>query len=169
MPSKNKKVNIVTSAASLKIVDAAIANLNTVASNTAKAIIVIDKNNKKLTNEAKRLSKKRAVLTKKKKNAAVRVKKSPIAANKKALKAVEKEMATVIKDVNKITAEKTLVLEELNNLKSIAKRATTYAKVVISADKILNKPKPKKKKSAKKPVLKAVETTVSNVTDIIAA
>jgi len=151
------KKKLATGEALVTAVDSALSVLVNIASNTAKSLIVVDKDNTKYSKEAKRLSKKKAVLMKKKKNAATRVKKSPIADNKKSLKAVEKDIAAVAKDAAKNTALKESTLEELNTLKLVAKRTAAYNKSLSAADKILNKPKPKpkKKKSAKKPAVTA--------------
>ena len=149
------KKKIANGEALVNAVDSAITVLINIASNAAKSIVIVDKDNKKFTKEVKRLSKKKAVLMKKKKNASIRVKKSPIADNKKALKAVVKELTSVTKEATKIAAQKTAVLEELNTLKLVAKRTAAYNKSLLAADKILNKPKPKpkKKKRAKKPTV----------------
>ncbi len=147
------KKKIVKGEALVTAVDSALSVLETIATNVAKSIAIVDKDNKKFSKEAKRLSKKKAVLMKKKKNAAIRVKKSPIADNKKALKAVEKEIAAIVKIATKNTMLKTATTEELNTLKLAAKRTAAYNKSLAAADKILNKPKPKKKKGAKKPAI----------------
>ncbi len=153
------KKKIVKGEALVNAVDSAISVLSSIADNTAQSLVIVDKDNKKFSKEAKRLSKKKAVLAKKKKNASAKAKKSPIADNKKALKAIEKELNSIIKDAAKILALKTATLDELNTLKSVAKRTTAYNKSLVAIDKVLNKPKAKKKK-AKKPAM------ASNVSSI---
>ncbi len=158
------KKKIVKGEALVTAVDSALSVLINIASNTAKSIAIVDKENKKFTKEAMRLSKKKAILMKKKKNTASKVKKSPIVANKRALKAIIKEIATVTKEAAKNSALKTAALEELTILKSVARRTTAYNKSLAAADKILNKPKPKpkakKKKTAKKPAVTAGELSI---------
>jgi len=161
------KKKIAKGEALVTAVDSAISVLINIASNTAKSIAIVDSDNKKFTKEAKRLSKKKAILLKKKKNAAIRVKRSPIADNKKALKAIEKELAAVTKESSKILGQKSAVLEELTTLKLVAKRTTTYNRSLATADKILNKPKAKKKKGVKKPA--TITTDVSSIVSIAAA
>ena len=89
---------------------------------------------------------------KKVKTAAKRVKKDANAANKKAVKVIKKDIAIVKKDIAKLKTVKSAVSEELASLKLASKRAAAYAKSVASADKVLNKPKKKrrKKKTVKK-------------------
>jgi len=153
------KKKIVKGEALVTAVDSALSVLISIASNTAKSITIADKANKKYGKEAKRLSKKKVVLMKKKKNAAIRAKKSPIVVNKKALKAVEKDIAAVSKEVSKNTTLKIAALDELNTLKLVAKRTTAYNKSLAATDRVLNKPKPKKKKAAKKPIVVTPELT----------
>ncbi|MFV1984540.1 MAG: hypothetical protein ACC657_13440 [Thiohalomonadales bacterium] len=154
------KKKIVKGEALVTAVDSALSVLINIASNTAKSIAIVDKENKKFTQEVKRFSKKKAILMKKKKNAASKVKKSPIVANKRVLKAVVKEIATVTKEAAKNAALKTAALEELTILKSVARRTTAYNRSLAAADRILNKPSPKKKKRAKKPTVTASELSI---------
>lgn len=144
------KKKIVKGEALVAAVDSAISVLINIESNTAKSIAIVDKDNRKLLKAAKQLSKKKMVLMKKKKNATIRVRKTPIADNKKALKAIVKEIASITKDAAKISTQKKVVLEELIILKSVAKRVVAYNKSLTANDKMLNKPKAKKKKRAKK-------------------
>ena len=143
---KKAKPNNITSAAAIKTVESAFTSILNVADAAGKALNSTSNDNKKLLNEAKRLSKKRAILMRKKKTATARVKKDASAINKKALKQIEKDLSTVQKDAAKVTAKKTIVSGELATLKTALKRATAYQKALATADKVLNKPAKKRRK-----------------------
>lgn len=152
MASKKKSTKTVTSAASIKVIEGALAGLADVASASAKAVVAVTKENKSLAAAAKRLGKKRSSLSKKKKSAAAKVKKESNAANKNALKSIDKELAVVKKEADKVKGQKATVSTELTGLKLASKRATAYAAALTKTDAILNKPKKKrrKKKAVKK-------------------
>lgn len=112
------------------------------------AVASLTKDRKKLTAESKRLSKKKSVLSKRKAAAAKRLKKTPGADNRKALSAVTKELTQITAASAKARAESAANLEELNLVKASLKQATAYSASIAKADKVLNKPK--KKRRAKK-------------------
>ncbi len=112
----------------------------------AKSIAVSTKLAKSYLSAAKRLSKKRAALAKRKKTATARLKKTANADNRKALKTVEKELTNVKKEISKLTPMKSANASELASLKASQKRIAAYSSSLEKADKILNKPKKKKRK-----------------------
>lgn len=142
---KKTAKKIITSTSSLKSVDAAIASVTDMAAATAAAVATVGKENSKLLAQAKRLGKKRASLMKKKKTAANRLKKDPSADNRKAASAIDKELVTVRREATKVAAQKSKVGEELKALKSVSRRAAAYSKAITQADKVLNKPKKKRR------------------------
>ena len=146
MATKKKAKKTVKGATHLKVVDSAIDSINDVAAAATKAVIATEKEYKKLTKAAKSVNKKRASLMKKAKIAANRMKKDASSANKKAVSVIKKDIAAIKKELAKHKSVKTVVSEELATLKSASKRAVAYAKVVAGADKVLNKPKKKKRK-----------------------
>ena len=160
MASKKKTQKVITSGAAEKAVDSAVNSLADMAVSTYNATIVLDKENKKLAAEAKRLGKKRIMLLKRKKTAANKLKKDASAINKKGLKAVDNEIAAITKDAAKIRSQKTAVSAELSSLKTVSKRAAAYNKAVGMMDRVLNKPK---KKSAKKKVAKKALAPVATL------
>lgn len=146
MATKKKAKKTVKGTTHLNVVDSAIANINDVATAATKAVIATEKEYKKLTKTAKSINKKRASLMKKAKTATNKMKKDASAANKKAMAVIKKDIAAIKTEVAKHKSVKSAVAEELATLKSASKRAVAYAKVVAGADKVLNKPKKKKRK-----------------------
>ena len=146
MATKKKAKKTVKGATHLKTVDSAIASINDVAAAATNAVITTEKEYKKLAKTAKSINKKRASLMKKVKTATNRMKKDASAANKKAVAVVKKDIAAIKKEIDKHQSMKSAVSEELATLKSASKRAVAYAKAVTGADKVLNKPKKKKRK-----------------------
>jgi len=112
----------------------------------------LEKDRKKLLAENKRLAKKRALLGRKKKATANRLKKTPNAENRKEANLINKELAAIKKASDKARAVSTVNADKLKGVKTSLKQASAYVSVIEKADKVLNKPK--KKKRAKKRVVK---------------
>ena len=146
MAVKKKSIKDVKGAASHKAVDSAVATINDIAASATNAVIAVDKEYKKLQKTAKSLSRKRATLMRKTRTAAKRLKKDVSVANKKAVAVIKKDVAAVKKEAEKVNKLKSTVSEELAALKAASKRAVAYAKSVTAADKVLNKPKKKRRK-----------------------
>lgn len=149
---KTKKKAVIKSSAVEKAIASSLENLTMALESTEKAIKERSATAKKLTSESKRLSKKRAILTRRKKTAKVKLTKTPDAANRKALKDVEKEIAVITKQITKSTPVKQENTSELASLKASHRQASAYVKGIQQADKVLAKPK---KKRRKKRVVKA--------------
>ncbi len=158
MVVKKKMRKTVSSASAEKTVDAAKASLTEVATTSARVIVTLSKESKKLITSARRLSKKRAVLMRKKKTAANKVKMDPNAANRKNVKQIENEIAAVKKEAARIAGQKATLTPEITALRAISKRTTAYTKALEQADKVLNKPS--KKRRRKKVVRKVAEEQV---------
>lgn len=146
MAIKKKAKKTVKGATHLKAVDSAIASINDVAAAATKAVIATEREYKKLAKAAKMMSKKRISLMKKAKIATNRMKKDASAANRKAVSIINKDIAAIKKELAKYNLVKSAISEELAALKSASKRAVAYAKGIVGADKVLNKPKKKKRK-----------------------
>lgn len=140
-----KAKRIVKNDAVEKAVNSAMSTLSSAGVECSKSVAAATKQAKTYLNEAKRLGKKRATLLKRKKSAAARLKKTANAVNRKAHKAIEKELAVVKKAIAKLTPVKSAHAIELTSLKASLKRITTYTGVLDKADKLLNKPKKKKR------------------------
>jgi len=140
------KKAVVKSAAMAKTLDSALAGLATICESGGKAVDSRAKDGKKLAAASKRLGKKRTTLGNRKKTAAARLKKDATADNRNALKAVEKELAAVAKEIAKVKKAKDANNAELTGLRASVKRANAYVKGITAADKVLNKPKKKRRK-----------------------
>ncbi|NOY65824.1 MAG: hypothetical protein GXP13_00255 [Gammaproteobacteria bacterium] len=140
------KKAVVKSAVMAKTLESALAGLATICESGGKAVDSRAKDGKKLAASSKRLSKKRATLGKRKKAAAAKLKKDATADNRNALKAVEKELAAVVKESAKVKKAKDANNAELSGLRVSVKCANAYVKGVAAADKVLNKPKKKRRK-----------------------
>lgn len=147
-----KAKKLVTASALANLVRSATESLASAANDGMIAGDALSKDRKKLVADSRRLAKKRAVLTKKKTAASKRLKNTPNAENRKAVSSVTKELATVKKDGEKARAAAATNTEELKAVKASLKQAAAYVSVIEKADKILNKPK--KKRRAKKRVAK---------------
>lgn len=148
--AKKAKKSVAKSASVEKVIGNAMTALAAANSDGEKAVATLSKIAKKLTTEGKRLSKKRATLTKRKKATTTKVKKDGSADAKKLLKATIKELNAVKKDAAKSLAAKTANNAELKGLKVSAKRTKAYLAVIAKADKVLNKPKKKRRKKRAK-------------------
>lgn len=159
--AKATKKSIVKSSALEKTISTSIDSLSSAFNVSADAVATLSNDAKKLTLEAKRLTKKRAILLKRKKTAATKLKKAPDAANRKALKDVEKEIAVITKLLDKVKPQKASSTEELTALKACFRKVSAYMKSIEGADKVLNKPKKKVRKKRAKPRAAAAESTAS--------
>lgn len=144
--AKAKKKTVVKSASVDKSIAVAVNSLMSVCDVSSGAVASRADDAKKFTAESKRLVKKKTALAKRKKMTAAKLKKDSSAANRKMLKDIDKELTLITKAGAKNRAEKTANSEELSGLQMGFKKASTYMKAIEKADKILNKPKKKKKK-----------------------
>jgi len=140
---------IIKAAALDKKINSSAEALGNACADAATAITKKAAEAKKLTAEVKRHSKKKMTLTKRNKTATAKNKNSPNAANKKAAAAVVKELKSTKAALDKSRANKAVVTTELAALRSAAKRLNAYTKAIAAADKILNKPVKKKRRTKK--------------------
>ncbi len=145
-----KKKTLIKSSMAKSKHEAAVSALSTTCEESNKAVAARAKDGKKNASLVARLGKKRATLTRRKKIAVARLKKTPGADNRKALNAVIKDINTVSKDLKKAKAVKDANNLELSGLRATLKKASAYMKAIASADKILNRPKKKKRRTRKK-------------------
>ena len=151
MAQKSKK-SVVKSAALEKTIGNALDALNCANDDGEKAIAALSKIAKSLTAESKRYSKKRATLSRRKKTLTAKLKKGPDADTRKLLNATEKELNAIKKLAAKCSATKSANSEELKGLKANTKRSKAYLAALTKADRILNKPKKKRRKKRAKKV-----------------
>jgi flagellar basal body rod protein FlgG len=107
---------------------------------------------KSIADEIQRHLKKKSTLTKRSKVVIAKYKKSPDAAGKKSVGAIEKELKLTQASLVKARASKVSVVTELTALRAVTRRLNAYTKAITAADKVLNKPVRRKKKSAIKAI-----------------
>ena len=147
--AKTAKKSIIKAGALDKIINSSTEALDKACNAASKAVAKKAAEAKKLTAEVKRHSKKKATLSKRKKTASTRQKKNPNAENRKAVTAVIKEIKSTGSALDKARASKAVTSTELSALKSAEKRLSAYTKAIAAADKVLNKPKKRRKKAAR--------------------
>lgn len=140
------KKKVASSASVNKKISSAVESLAAAWGDVQDAVATRSKAAKKMTAEVKKLSKKHATLAKRKKTAAAKHKKTATGETRKALNAVTKEIAAVKKVLSKARIEKSVHAAELAALKAGHRVAAAYTKVIEKADKVLNKPKKKRRK-----------------------
>lgn len=144
MPAR-RKPTIAKSASIDKNIETAIEKLTAASLDGGKAVATRTKEGKKLTAAVRRLSKKRATLMRRKKTATTRAKNAPSAETRGALRTVLKDITSVTKELDKLRPQKNANAEELAALKAGERKATAYLKSIEKADKVLNKPKRKRR------------------------
>ena len=145
-----QKRPIAKSAAVEKNITVALEKLGAASTDGDKAVAARSKISKQLNTESRRLNKKRGVLLRRGKVAAAKAKATPNAEARKALRETASELAAVRKALAKNKAAKAVNTPELAALKAAQRQATAYGKAIAQADKVLNKPKKKRRKRARK-------------------
>lgn len=147
--AKARKKSIAKSAALEKGLATAMEKLIAAHAAGDKAVSSRSKDGKKFSTAVKRLSKRKASLAKRKKAASARSKKNPTRENKAALRTVTKDLASTVRDLSKARAVKKNNATELAALKATHRRTDAYMKAVTKANKVLDKPKKKKRRTKK--------------------
>lgn len=109
------------------------------------SIIKVMAEAKKLTTEIKRHVKKKSVLIKRNKTALAKLKKSSNAATNKAAATVTNALKETKVALDAARTNKTSASAELASLRLVQKRLKAYSKVMVTADKLLNAPKKKRR------------------------
>jgi hypothetical protein len=146
---------IVSSASVENNIASAVEKLSAASGDSEKAVAERSRTGKKLTAELRRLRKRRAMLMKRKKTAASKAKEWPSGETRSALRTVEKDVATTTRDLAKARAAKAVNTPELAALKAAQRQSNAYMKAVDQADKVLNKPKKRRKRARKKAATKS--------------
>ena len=111
-----------------------------------RAVVARTKSGKRLAAEVRKLNRRRGSLLKRKVAAAKRMARDGSAANKKALNSVVKELTSTRKALTKAREQKKANTLELAALKTAQRKAKGYQKALGQVDRVLNKPKPKRRK-----------------------
>ena len=144
-----RKKTIAKSAAVEKNIATSLEKLAAACTDGDKAVAARSKVAKQLNREASRLNKRRGLLLRRTKAAAKKASTSPGAETRKALRAATAELAATRKAIAKVRAAKAVNSPELAALKAASRQANAYAKAIGQADKVLNKPKKKRRKARK--------------------
>ena len=144
-----KKKPLIKSSMAKSKLETAVSVLSAACEEGNKAIIARAKDGKKNALLVSRLSKRRTALVKRKSAAAARLKKDASADNRKALNAVNKDIKSVSSELKKAKSVKDANNLELSGLRATLKSANAYMKAIAAADRVLNRPK-KKRRARKK-------------------
>ena len=144
-----KKKPLIKSSMAKSKLETAVSVLSAACEEGNKAIIARAKDGKKNASLVSRLSKRRTALVKRKSAAAARLKKDASADNRKALNAVNKDIKSVSSELKKAKSVKDANNLELSGLRATLKSANAYMKAIAAADRVLNRPK-KKRRARKK-------------------
>ena len=145
-----KRLTIAKSASVQKNIETSLEKLAAAVSDGEKAVAARSKISKKLNTESRRLTKRAATLVKRKKTAAAKAKAAPSVETRKALRVATVDLAVTRKGQAVLRAAKGVNSPELAALKAAQRQANAYAKAIAGADKVLNKPKKKRRKRAAK-------------------
>lgn len=148
--AKARRKTVARSASVEKDIATAITKLEKACGDSDTAVTERTKIGKKLTTEVGRLRKRRTSLMKRKKTATQKAKEAPSAETRKALRIVEKDVHTTSKALAKARVDKAANSTELSALKSAQRQAKAYAKAIAQADRTLNKPKKRRRRTKKR-------------------
>ena len=141
-----KKRAIAKSAGVTKNLETALEALGAACVAGDRAVATRSKDAKSLAATTKRLSKKRRVLAKRKRTSAKRAKAAPSGETRRAVRAVVRELATTKIRLVKARVAKGANAVELAALKAAQRRASAYAKAIVQAEAVLNKPAKRRRK-----------------------
>lgn len=145
-----KRLTIAKSASVQKNITGSLDKLAAAVVDGDKAVAARSKISKKLNTESRRLSKKTAALLKRKKTATAKAKAAPSVETRKNQRVATVELAVARKAGAVLRAAKAVNSPEFAALKVAQRQANAYAKAIAGADKVLNKPKKKRRKRAAK-------------------
>lgn len=144
MATTNKKP-VTKNSVIAKSIESAVYNLELALDNVNKAVTARSAESKKLMNETRRLRKRRATQMGKKKRATAADKKNSTVDSRKAVRAITSELTTTSKALDKATAARQAILEELSGLKQSQKMLNGYVKGIYAADRALARSQKKKR------------------------
>jgi DUF917 family protein len=144
MATTNKKP-VTKNSVIAKSIESSVYNLEVALDKANKAVTARSAESKKLMNETRRLRKRRATQMGKKKRAIAAEKKNSTVDTRKAVKAIISELNTTSKALEKATASRQAVLEELTGLKQSQKMLNGYIKGIYAADRAIARSSKKKR------------------------
>jgi hypothetical protein len=126
----------------------ALEKLNAARRDGDRAVATRSRTSKRLSAESRRLNKRRGTLLRRKNAAAKRARATPSVETRKALREAVSELAATRKALAKVRTAKAVNSPELAALKAAQRQANAYGKAIAQADKALNKPRKRRRKSA---------------------
>ena len=141
----SKKQPVARNAVIANSITTAVYNLEVALEKANKAIAARSAESKKLMTESRRLRKRHVAQMNRKKRAIAAEKKNSTAETRKAVKATIAELNATRKSIEKTTAARQAVLEELNNLKQSQKYVNAYVKGITAADRAIERANKKKR------------------------
>ncbi|NNJ95545.1 MAG: hypothetical protein HKP12_00080 [Gammaproteobacteria bacterium] len=126
-------------------INTAVYNLEITLEKANKAIAARSAESKKLMNESRRLRKRHVAQMNRKKRAIAAEKKNSTAETRKAVKVAIAELNATKQSIEKTTAARQAVLEELNGLKQSQKTVNAYVKGINTADRLIARSNKKKR------------------------
>ena len=140
-----KKQPVPRNAVIANSISTAVYNLEIALEKANTAIVARSAESKKLMNESRRLRKRHIAQMNRKKRAIAAEKKNSTAEARKAVKVAISELNTTKKSIEKTTAARQAVLEELNGLKQSQKYVKAYVKGIYAADRMIASSNKKKR------------------------
>lgn len=126
----------------------ALEKLNAARRDGDRAVATRSRTSRKLSVESRRLNRRRGTLLRRKAAADKRARATPSVATRKALREAVSELAATRKALAKVRTAKAINSPELAALRAALRQADAYSKAIAQADKVLNKPTKRKRKSA---------------------
>jgi hypothetical protein len=146
MPTQRRTV--AKSASVERNIATALEKLNAARRDGDRAVATRSRTSKRLSAESRRLNKRRGTLLRRKNAAAKRARATPSVETRKALREAVSELAATRKALAKVRTAKAVNSPELAALKAAQRQANAYGKAIAQADKALNKPRKRRRKSA---------------------
>ena len=140
-----KKQPVARNAVIANSIKTAVHNLEIALEKANKALVARSAESKKLMNETRRLRKRHVAQMNRKKRAIAAEKKNSTAEARKAVKVAIAELNATKKGIEKTTAARQAVLEELNGLKQSQKYVNAYVKGIYAADRTIASSNKKKR------------------------
>jgi len=143
-----RKKTLISSTQFVNTIDTSVERLDEVLNKGEVAVAKRSKNSIQQLALIRRLKKKKQTLQNRKTRATAKQKKSPSAENAKLIRISGREIESIKKQLTRATALRQANLAELSVLRANLRRASAYVKAINSAEKKLNKPKRRRRRSA---------------------
>ncbi len=143
-----RKKTLIRSTQFVNTIDISVERLNEVLNSGEVAVAKRSKDSIQQLALIRRLKKKKQTLQNRKNRATANQKKTPSADNAKQIRVSGREIVSIKKQLTKATALRQANLAELSVLRVNLRRASAYVKAINAAEKQLNKPKRRRRRTA---------------------